>query len=60
MGAWSSPSFLARTSHVNVSATSLSFVCSDPEDPDESRRDCLLRRLSRGVKLAEDFGLAFG
>lgn len=60
LGACASPSFLARTSHVNVSATSLALVCVDPEEPDETRRDCLLRRLNRGIKLAEDIGLAFG
>ncbi|XP_011497606.1 PREDICTED: protein unc-93 homolog A [Ceratosolen solmsi marchali] len=60
LGVWMSPSFLARTAHVNISATSLGLVCSDPEDPDETRRDCILRRLSRGIKLAEDIGLAFG
>ncbi|XP_001601631.2 protein unc-93 homolog A isoform X2 [Nasonia vitripennis] len=60
LGAWTSPSFLARTSHVNISATSLGLVCADPEDPDETRRDCILRRLNRGIKLAEDMGLAFG
>ncbi|XP_014480057.1 PREDICTED: protein unc-93 homolog A isoform X1 [Dinoponera quadriceps] len=60
LGACATPSFLARTSHVNVSATSLALVCVDPEDPDETRRECLLRRLNRGIKLAEDIGLAFG
>lgn len=60
LGIWISPSFLARISHVHVCANNLSVVCADPEDPDESRRECLLRRVSRGVKLAEDLGLAFG
>ncbi|KAL7289011.1 hypothetical protein TKK_0016968 [Trichogramma kaykai] len=60
MGLWLSPSFLSRVSHVNVSATNLGLVCSDIEDPDETRRDCILRRLNRGIKLAEDLGLAFG
>ncbi|XP_058799411.1 UNC93-like protein isoform X2 [Phymastichus coffea] len=60
MGIWMSPSFLARISHVNVSATNLGLVCADPEDSDETRRECILRRLNRGVKLAEDVGLAFG
>ncbi|KAL2746202.1 UNC93-like protein isoform X2 [Vespula maculifrons] len=60
LGACVSPSFLARTSHVNISASCLALVCVDPEDPDETRRDCLLRRLNRGVKLAEDVGLAIG
>ncbi|XP_043268425.1 protein unc-93 homolog A [Venturia canescens] len=60
LGVCTSPSFLARTSHVNVCATNLSLVCVDHEDPDETRRDCLLRRLNRGMKLAEDMGLAFG
>ncbi|XP_012286401.1 UNC93-like protein [Orussus abietinus] len=59
-GACASPGFLARTSHTNISAARLSLVCSDPEDPDETRRDCLLRRLNRGMKLAEDMGLALG
>lgn len=36
------------------------MVCVDPEDPDETRRECLLRRLNRGIKLAEDIGLAIG
>ncbi|KAK0079984.1 hypothetical protein PV326_008433, partial [Microctonus aethiopoides] len=54
------PSFLARTTHVHACATNLSVVCADPEDPDETKRDCLLRRLNRGIKLAEDMGLAFG
>ncbi|XP_066581077.1 UNC93-like protein isoform X2 [Prorops nasuta] len=54
------PSFLARTSHVNLSATSLALVCADPEDPDETRKECLLRRLNRAIKLAEDLGLALG
>ncbi|XP_011694812.1 PREDICTED: UNC93-like protein [Wasmannia auropunctata] len=61
LGCCASSSFLARTSHINVSATSLALVCVDgPEDPDESRRECLLRRLNRGIKLAEDIGLAIG
>jgi len=60
LGCCVSPSFLARTSHVNVSATSLALVCVDPEDPDETRRECLLRRLNRCMKLAEDMGLAVG
>ena len=60
LGVWTAPSFIARTFHVNVCATNLSLVCADPEDPDETRRDCLLRRLNRGMKLAEDMGLAFG
>ncbi|XP_071563759.1 UNC93-like protein isoform X2 [Temnothorax nylanderi] len=61
LGCCASPSFLARTSHINVSATSLALVCVDsPEDPDETRRECLLRRLNRGIKLAEDIGLAIG
>lgn len=60
LGACASPSFIARTSHVNTSATSLALVCVDPEDPDETRRECLLRRLNRGIKLAEDVGLALG
>ncbi|KAI4491618.1 hypothetical protein M0804_003010 [Polistes exclamans] len=60
LGACVSPSFLARTSHVNISATSLALVCADPEDSDETRRDCLLRRLNRYIKLAEDAGLAIG
>jgi len=60
LGCCASSSFLARTSHVNVSATSLSLVCTDPEDPDETRRECYLRRLNRAIKLAEDFGLALG
>ncbi|XP_029165990.1 UNC93-like protein [Nylanderia fulva] len=60
LGCCASSSFLARTSHVNVSATSLAMVCVDPEDPDETRRECLLRRLNRGIKLAEDIGLAIG
>ncbi|KAG7205143.1 hypothetical protein KM043_005512 [Ampulex compressa] len=60
LGACASPNFLARTSHVNSSATSLALVCVDPEDPDETRRECLLRRLNRGIKLAEDMGLALG
>jgi len=60
LGCCVSPSFLARTSHVNVSATGLALVCVDPEDPDETRRECLLRRLNRCMKLAEDMGLAVG
>lgn len=60
LGCCASSSFLARTSHVNVSANSLAMVCVDPEDPDETRRECLLRRLNRGIKLAEDIGLAIG
>ncbi|XP_033208023.1 UNC93-like protein [Belonocnema kinseyi] len=60
LGIWMSPGFLARTSHVNVCAASLGLVCADPEDPDDTRRDCLLRRLNRSMKLAEDMGLAFG
>ncbi|XP_017764230.1 PREDICTED: UNC93-like protein [Eufriesea mexicana] len=60
LGACVSPSFIARVSHVNTSATSLALVCVDPEDPDETRRECYLRRLNRGIKLAEDIGLAFG
>ncbi|XP_076753126.1 protein unc-93 homolog A [Xylocopa sonorina] len=60
LGACVSPNFLARVSHVNTSATSLALVCVDPEDPDETRRECLLRRLNRGIKLAEDIGLALG
>lgn len=60
LGCCASPSFLARTSHVNVSASSLALVCVDPEDPDETRRECLLRRLNRCIKLAEDMGLAVG
>ncbi|XP_043510106.1 protein unc-93 homolog A isoform X4 [Frieseomelitta varia] len=60
LGACMSPNFIARVSHVNVSATSLALVCVDPEDPDETRRECLLRRLNRGIKLAEDIGLALG
>ncbi|KYN42650.1 UNC93-like protein [Trachymyrmex septentrionalis] len=61
LGCCASSSFLARTSHINVSATSLALVCVDPEDPaDETRRECLLRRLNRGIKLAEDIGLAIG
>lgn len=43
-----------------MSASSLALVCVDPEDPDETRRECLLRRLNRGIRLAEDIGLAFG
>ncbi|XP_076625211.1 protein unc-93 homolog A [Colletes latitarsis] len=54
------PNFIARVSHVNASATSLALVCIDPEDPDETRRECLLRRLNRGIRLAEDIGLALG
>lgn len=60
LGACMSPNFIARVSHVNASATSLALVCVDPEDPDETRRECLLRRLNRGIKLAEDIGLALG
>ncbi|EFN64403.1 UNC93-like protein [Camponotus floridanus] len=60
LGCCASSSFLARTSHINVSANSLAMVCVDPEDPDETRRECLLRRLNRGIKLAEDIGLAIG
>lgn len=60
LGCCASSSFLARTSHINMSATSLALVCVDPEDPDETRRECLLRRLNRGIKLAEDIGLAIG
>lgn len=60
LGACVSPSFIARVSHVNASATSLALVSIDPEDPDETRRECLLRRLNRGIKLAEDIGLALG
>lgn len=60
LGCCASSSFLARTSHINVSASSLALVCVDPEDPDETRRECLLRRLNRGIKLAEDIGLAIG
>ncbi|XP_076640769.1 protein unc-93 homolog A [Halictus rubicundus] len=60
LGACITPSFIARVSHVNSSATSLALVCADPEDPDETRRECLLRRLNRGIKLAEDIGLALG
>ncbi|XP_015608749.1 UNC93-like protein [Cephus cinctus] len=60
LGAFASPSFIARTSHVNISAARLGLVCSDPEDPDETRRDCLLRRINRGLRLAEDIGLALG
>ncbi|XP_046739394.1 protein unc-93 homolog A isoform X2 [Diprion similis] len=60
LGAWVSPCFLARTSQVNISAARLSLVSSDPEDPDETRRECHLRRLSRGLRLAEDMGLAVG
>ncbi|XP_011645959.1 UNC93-like protein [Pogonomyrmex barbatus] len=60
LGCCVSSNFLARISHINMSATSLSLVCADPEDPDETRRECLLRRLNRGIKLAEDFGLAIG
>ncbi|XP_031833038.1 UNC93-like protein [Nomia melanderi] len=60
LGACITPSFIARVSHVNTSATSLALVCVDPEDPDETRRECLLRRLNRGIKLAEDIGLALG
>ncbi|KAJ8682922.1 hypothetical protein QAD02_018714 [Eretmocerus hayati] len=60
LGAWTSPSFIARASSVNVSAANLGLVCSDPEDPDETRRDCILRRLNRCIKLAEDLGLAIG
>ncbi|XP_048507363.1 protein unc-93 homolog A [Athalia rosae] len=60
LGAWASPCFLARTAQVNISAARLSLVSSDPEDPDETKRECLSRRLSRGLKLAEDMGLALG
>lgn len=60
LGICNSPCVLARTSHVNISATNLNFVCMDPEDPDEKRRDCILRRLNRALKLAEDMGLAIG
>uniref|UniRef100_V9ILD9 UNC93-like protein n=2 Tax=Apis cerana TaxID=7461 RepID=V9ILD9_APICE len=60
LGACISPSFIARVSHINTSATSLALVCVDPEDPDETRRECLLRRLNRAIKLAEDMGLALG
>lgn len=60
LGAWVSPCYLARTAQVNISAARLSLVSSDPEDPDETRRECLLRRLSRALKLAEDMGLAIG
>ncbi|XP_043787827.1 protein unc-93 homolog A isoform X2 [Apis laboriosa] len=60
LGACISPSFIARVSHINTSATSLALVCVDPEDPDETRRECLLRRLNRAIKLAEDIGLALG
>ena len=60
LGACMSPNFIARVSHVNVSATSLALVCVDPEDPDETRRECFLRRLNRLIKLAEDIGLALG
>ncbi|KOC69305.1 UNC93-like protein [Habropoda laboriosa] len=60
LGACVSPNFIARVSQVNASASSLALVCVDPEDPDETRRECLLRRLNRGIKLAEDIGLALG
>ncbi|XP_020294307.1 UNC93-like protein [Pseudomyrmex gracilis] len=61
LGCCVSSSFLARTSHVNWCATSMALVCCvSPEDPDETRRECLLRRLNRGIKLAEDIGLAIG
>ncbi|XP_078043312.1 protein unc-93 homolog A [Augochlora pura] len=60
LGACITPSFIARVSHVNSSASSLALVSADPEDPDETRRECLLRRLNRGIKLAEDIGLALG
>lgn len=60
LGACISPSFIARVLHINTSATSLALVCVDPEDPDETRRECLLRRLNRAIKLAEDIGLALG
>ncbi|XP_008560913.1 protein unc-93 homolog A [Microplitis demolitor] len=56
-----SPSLLSRTSHVNNCANNLSVIYStDPEDPDDTRRECLLRRLNRIMKLAEDVGLAVG
>ncbi|XP_011869259.1 PREDICTED: UNC93-like protein [Vollenhovia emeryi] len=60
LGCCASSSFLARTSHINVCATSLALDCVDPEDPNETRRECLLRRLNRVIKLAEDTGLAIG
>ncbi|XP_043250672.1 uncharacterized protein LOC122396393 isoform X2 [Colletes gigas] len=60
LGVCVTPNFIARVSHVNASATSLALVCIDPEDPDETRRECLLRRLNRGIRLAEDIGLALG
>lgn len=60
LGICISPSVLARTTHVFTCATNLNVVCIDPEDPDETRHECLLRRLNRGIKLAEDMGLAFG
>ncbi|XP_011298781.1 protein unc-93 homolog A [Fopius arisanus] len=60
LGIFATPTFIARTAHVNVTATNLTIVCTDPEDSDENRRDCILRRLNRGMKLAEDMGLALG
>lgn len=60
LGICTSPSIIARTSHVNISATNLNVVCMDIEDPDETRRDCILRRINRALKLAEDMGLAIG
>ncbi|XP_017890982.1 UNC93-like protein [Ceratina calcarata] len=61
LGACVTPNFLARVSHVNTSASSLALVYVDPEvDSDETRRECFLRRLNRGIKLAEDIGLALG
>ncbi|XP_034933654.1 protein unc-93 homolog A isoform X2 [Chelonus insularis] len=60
LGITISPSFVARILHIDICAANLSIISPDSEDSDESRRECLLRRLNRAMKLAEDLGLAIG